>query len=311
MYSHVYEEMEDAGIAIKLVTPKWQNQDGKDCTEEDVLGCKITHYFPFPEMGFVMDEVGGNTSQKGDGHMGGKLLVCAKGMVPQTKANTKDKHWTMLGLTALNGQPVMCIIIFAGKREQAIVETGMDIFAEQVGEVSDKDYFANNSGTGKRYPGGPTCDFRGKKVPCLTRWSPKGSITSDILIDVLASLEFYGVIDRTDGRKPFLLIDGHNSRFQLNFLSYVIDPAHEWVVCIGVPYGTALWQVGDASEQNGSLNMSLSKAKEWLIKQKQKKTMKSTIEPYKSFCSSIWHGNDLFFGKSLIRRQLLSVAGTH
>ena len=71
MYSHVYEEMEDAGIAIKLVTPKWQNQDGKDCAEEDAFGCKITHYFPFPEMGFVMDEVGGNTSQKGDGHMGG------------------------------------------------------------------------------------------------------------------------------------------------------------------------------------------------------------------------------------------------
>ena len=96
----------------------------------------------------------------------------------------------------------------------------------------------------------------------MTRWSPKGSITSDILIDILASLEFYGVIDRTDGRKPFLLIDGHNSRFQLNFLSYVIDPTHEWVVCIGVPYGTALWQVGDASKQNGSLNMALSKVKE-------------------------------------------------
>ena len=63
-------------------------------------------------------------------------------------------------------------------------------------------------------------------------------------------------------------------------MSDVIDPKHEWVVCIGVPYGTALWQVGDASEQNGALNMGLSKAKEWLLKEKQKKTMKLTIEPY-------------------------------
>ena len=44
----------------------------------------------------------------------------------------------MLGLTALNRDPVMCIVIFVGKREQAIMETGMDIFAKQLEDVSDK-----------------------------------------------------------------------------------------------------------------------------------------------------------------------------
>ena len=77
-----------------------------------------------------MDEVGGNTSQKGDGHIGGKLLVCARGMVPHIQVHTKDKRWTMLGLTTLNIDLVMCIVIFVGKREQAIMETGMDILAE-------------------------------------------------------------------------------------------------------------------------------------------------------------------------------------
>ena len=62
----------------------------EDCTEEEAFGCKVTHRFPYP-MGFVMDEVGGNTSQKEDGHIGGKLLVCAQGMAPQIKVNTKDK----------------------------------------------------------------------------------------------------------------------------------------------------------------------------------------------------------------------------
>ena len=280
MYTHDYEAMEDAGIAKVLDLPVWMDKDGNLCSEDESFGCKVTHDLQYPEMAFVMDEVGGNTSQKGDGHIGGKLLVCAKGMTPQIKINTKDKRWTLLGLTSLNGAAVMCIIIFVGVREQAIYETGMDIFAEQIGEVSDEDFFANNSGTNKRYPGGPTCTFQGKEVPCLTRWSPNGSITSAILIDILATLDYIKCVNRSNGRKPFLLVDGHGSRFQLDFLKYVIDPNHEWVVVIGVPYGTALWQVGDSSEQNGAYNISLAKGKEILLKKKQQRGMKPTIEAY-------------------------------
>ena len=35
-----------------------------------------------------------------------------------------------------------------------------------------------------------------------------------------------------------------------------MDPAHEWAVCIGVTYGTALWQVGKSAEQNVHFNMA-------------------------------------------------------
>ena len=124
----------------------------------------------------------------------------------------------------------------------------MDIFAEQEGEVSDDDYFKKNSGKNKRYPGGSTCIFQGIEVPCLTQWIPKGSITSAILINMLATLDHLKVFDRTGGRKLFLLLDVHGSRFALDFLKYVIDQLHEWVVYVGVPYGTALWQVGDSSD---------------------------------------------------------------
>ena len=47
----------------------------------------------------VMDEVGGSTSQKGDGRIGGRLMVCGKGMVPQNKITAKEKMdapWTHL-----------------------------------------------------------------------------------------------------------------------------------------------------------------------------------------------------------------------
>ena len=91
-------------------------------------------------------------------------------------------------------------------------------------------------------------------------------------------MDYYGVCNRSQGRKPFLLLDGHGSRFQESFLSYVINPRHEWVVCIGVPYGTALWQVGDSSEQNGSYKVALAQAKSELIAKKRGKSMKLTID---------------------------------
>ena len=40
-------------------------------------------------------------------------------------------------------------------------------------------------------------------------------------------------------------------------------------MCIGVPYGTALWQIGDSKEQNGSFNMAITKAKDHLLEYKE------------------------------------------
>ena len=70
-----------------------------------------------------------------------------------------------------------------------------------------------------------------------------------------------------------MLLDGHQSRLQLPFLNYINHPEDNWVVCIGVPYGTALWQVGDSKEQNGSFNMSMTKSKLDLLEFKEKKAM--------------------------------------
>ena len=116
-------------------------------------------------------------------------------MVPQQKASTKDKHWTLIGLTALNGDPIMCVLILAGIRKVPIYKCVMDVFAEQVGEVTDEHYFKQNCGKSKKYPGGPTCVFQGVEVPCLVQWSPKGSITSQILVDILATLDHLRVFN--------------------------------------------------------------------------------------------------------------------
>ena len=54
--------------------------------------------------------------------------------------------------------------------------------------------------------------------------------------------------------------------FALDFMQYIIDPMYKWAVCMDVPYGTALWQVGDSSGQNGVYKMALAKGKEELTK---------------------------------------------
>ena len=76
MYMYVCKEMEDADITEKLDKPRWQIQTGEGCTDNEAFGCKVTHRPLYPEVSFVMDEVGSNSRQKGDGHIGGKLIVC-------------------------------------------------------------------------------------------------------------------------------------------------------------------------------------------------------------------------------------------
>jgi hypothetical protein len=76
-----------------------------------------------------------------------------------------------------------------------------------------------------------------------------------------------------------LIVDGHQSRLDPAFVSYINDPAHEWRVCLGVPYATVLWQVGDASEQNGKFKIEWTKVKEWMMLYKSLNCLPMSIGP--------------------------------
>jgi hypothetical protein len=85
---------------------------------------------------------------------------------------------------------------------------------------------------------------------------------------MLCFIDFREVFDRTMGLRPFLLLDSHGSRFDLEFLEYINAEEMKWNVDIGLPYGTSYWQVGDSSEQNGSFKMKLTKVKKNLTSKK-------------------------------------------
>ena len=117
------------------------DREGNIVEESELFGCKVTHDITKLHMVLTFDELGGNTSQKGDGNVGGELLICERGKTPQVKIHVRNKHFTVIGLTTLTGNPAMCVVIFTGKMLNALCETGLDLTVETFGDPSDDDYF--------------------------------------------------------------------------------------------------------------------------------------------------------------------------
>ncbi len=171
----------------------------------------------------------------------------------------------MLGFTAANREAVMCTVIFAAKTFWHEWQIGFNPFVEWVGGEED---IACNCGDNKPYPFGLSCLVREKQVPCYCCCIESVGILGVILKYMLAYLDSLDLFDRSTGLNPFLILDGHGSRFKFDFLEYINSNEHKWNVNIGLPYGTSYWQVGDSTKQNGCLKMALAKEKKACVTKK-------------------------------------------
>ena len=70
-----------------------------------------------------------------------------------------------------------------------------------------------------------------------------------------------------------LILDGHETRLDPKFLTYINDVGHIWKVCLGVPYATNYWQVGDSAEQNGTYKVLWYRAKCEMVSYKHDRGM--------------------------------------
>jgi hypothetical protein len=242
MYENVYEERVKAGIA-----------EEKEEEIEYETGLPSKFQLTKPEFLLFVDETGCNTNQLNDGRVGGELFV-----VPKTDneagapiGSTTDLHFMVLGFISGTGEAVMCAIIF---------KSDLPVSEIPVSWKLGLDITCNADDPSKMLAGGPMCTYLGKQIPCFFGTSPKASITSILLIDILAFLDSLGVYDCSIANL-FLLLGGHHSRMMLPLLKHVTDPSHRWHCCFGVPYATHIWQVGDASAINGSFKINLTKAK--------------------------------------------------
>jgi hypothetical protein len=285
MYQDHEAEMIDAGIAEELPNAVWMDKKGNIVSDEKKsYGCKVHTKLTRPDMCIVMDEVGCNTSQLHDGHVGGTRFVVGKTSEARQLSTKKDKHFTCLGLTLLNGDALMCVVIVEGKQHNLLVEAGLDTEVEEITTAEDEsehDHFLNNMGTNKKYPGGPSCTYKNVEVPCMVEFTESGGITPKILTKIFKTLDALKIFetDRKNGFRPYVILDGHQSRFDIEFLNYMNDDRHRWSVVIGVPYGTALWQVGDSREQNGMFKVWITKQKEYLMRKRERTNMELEIVP--------------------------------
>ena len=275
MYSEVYGQMVLKGIAEELDHDVFFDRKGNivDNESSQKYGRKSRFRLTKPEKLIFVHECGANTSQANNGHLGGEFkLNPTDGSCSGMISCMTDIHFTVLAFTSGTGESVMCAIIL--KSEKKIQDLplswryGIDVTVpfSREGEEEDDDFFYNNSGEGKCMQGRPTCEFRGKVLPCFVGCSPKASITSQLLADMLAYMDNSGIFDRSDGVDPFILLDGHQSRLEHPFLSYTGSPSHRWNVSFGVSYGTHLWQVADSPYLNGSLKNALTKYKRELVR---------------------------------------------
>ena len=73
------------------------------------------------------NEVGGNFDMNGDGHIGGEKFICEKGCISQRKEKRKNKHFTVIGIAKLLGEPIFCIVIIEGKGQFFDIPAGIDL----------------------------------------------------------------------------------------------------------------------------------------------------------------------------------------
>jgi hypothetical protein len=129
-----------------------------------------------------------------DGHVNGTQFVIDKNDKAKQKASKKEKHFMCLELTLLLGQPLMCVVIVDGKTDDLFIRMGVDVecasYKTGSNHTGDKyDNILNNMGPGHQYPGGPTCCYDGKTIPCIVTFNSGGGITAKILTDILRTLD--------------------------------------------------------------------------------------------------------------------------
>jgi hypothetical protein len=157
--------------------------------QEDSIGLKSDIHIIHPEWIVFVDETGVNTNQKDDRNLGSQLFI-----VPfdnpdaRLQGATTNIHFTVLCFQAGNGHPILCAVVMKSEKDSKDLpvswKLGIDIMTRLTEtKPGDETMVIENLDA---MIGGPQCTFHGKVVPCFVCASPKASITSQLLADMLA-----------------------------------------------------------------------------------------------------------------------------
>ena len=99
-----------------------------------------------------------------------------------------------MGITCLNGQPLLCVVLITGKKRVVLVELGVDwqklttIDENDINELEDYEFFKKYYGADKVLPGRPTCNFKGKEVPAFVKFTDGRGIDGETLHEISREL---------------------------------------------------------------------------------------------------------------------------
>ena len=87
MYDFIEDYMIKSGLSEALDVSIFMDKDGNEVSENDEarLGMKIFTHITHPQLCIFADEVGCNTFQKGDGHIGGAKKYVSVDVYPINK----------------------------------------------------------------------------------------------------------------------------------------------------------------------------------------------------------------------------------
>ena len=283
MFRDAYDTCILAKLARRLEKPVMRDAEGNIVTsEKDSYGEPCDIEIMHPDHLLFADETGCNTNQRDDKNISGTQYLCGKDEDPKLLSVGSNHRFTLFPIIAATGEPVVYVIIFQRNKDGVppLWHSGVDIRQEPItDENGDPKLCEENCGPGRYFPGAPVCHFRGIDIQAISYTSASGSMTPQILVNVLKYLDQLKVFPRKEGGpKPVIILDGHATRLSYDFLKYINDKNHYWFANLGTPYLTHLWQVADSAELNGKFKTEWYRSKDHLLRLKIRQLMPEKLD---------------------------------
>lgn len=279
VYDLVYESMVNAGIAEKYAKPSLFDIVGgrvAHTEREWAYGLPSRYKMTKPEYLLFVDEVGNKIKSSRHenfyGHADGQMFNLPVDF-PNTGLDTEndviEMKFSVYCFTNGIGKVVLCAIILMSDKDvmdiPLSVRWGVDTLQPLHEGQTELELFERNCGPGQAMQGGPLCSYMGKEVNCFVGASSDGKLNSQLLLDILRDFDEIELFNRSSSLRPFLLLDGHSSYFDVDLLNYVHDAMHPWAVSCGLPRDTHLLQVADSDELNAVFKEEFNVAKQRLL----------------------------------------------
>lgn len=212
-------------------------------------------------------------------HVDGQMLT----LTTDSSEISNDVKFSVYCFCDGTGEAVLCAIILLSDKEIAdipySIRYGIDVCKTLNEGHSEEELYQRNCRSGQAMQGGPEITYRGKLIQSFVGTSRTGRLDSDVLLKICQYLDSFELYDRSNGVKPFLLLDGHGTVFETTLLDYIREPEHEWVINCGIHHDAHLLQLANSFEFNKTFKDEFELSKERLLDMRSRSLRQRLLFP--------------------------------